>query len=75
VAETRYRRPDAARGVCLQPVRGRRQVEGEWTDGTRGIPGYRQYQEDFGLFFGATNDLGATRTGLVDIALCWLVIR
>ena len=40
-----------------------------------GYQGYRQYQEDFGLFFGATNDLGATRTGLVDIALCWLVIR
>jgi serine/threonine-protein kinase len=40
-----------------------------------GYQGYRQYQEDFGLFFGATNDLGSTKNGVVDIALCWLVIR
>jgi hypothetical protein len=40
-----------------------------------GYPGYRQFQEDFGLFFGATSDLGGVPSGQVDIALAWLAIR
>ena len=37
--------------------------------------GQPRYQEDFGLFFGTNNDMGAARQGLADFALTWLAIR
>ena len=41
----------------------------------RDYAGYQQYQEDFGLFFGTNNDMGAAAKGLADFALAELVIR
>jgi serine/threonine protein kinase len=41
----------------------------------KGYRGYRQYQEDFGLFFGATDDVGAAARGSADFSLAWLTIR
>lgn len=37
--------------------------------------GYQQYQEDFGLFFGVTNDLGRTAKGLGEFSLASLSVR
>jgi len=37
--------------------------------------GYRQYQEDFGVFWGTTNDVGTAPRGLADFSLAWLTIR
>lgn len=40
-----------------------------------GYAGHRQFQEDFGLFFGASNDIGAARQGEIDYSLILLQIR
>ena len=40
-----------------------------------GYTGQPRYQEDFGLFFGTNNDMGAAKHGLADFGLAWLAIR
>lgn len=40
-----------------------------------GYTGHRQFQEDFGLFFSATNNIGAAPRGEVDFSLILLQIR
>lgn len=65
--------PWPATEFVYEPGRGARVTSGSHR--RDGFNGHRQYQEDFGLLFHASNNIGAAPRGEVDFSLILLQIR